>query len=341
MPKARIRVAHATYIARATHVVRAALGWVILLVTASARASGPECIVAPSSISQIRPASEARCFATTFFSPSLQRKIEINLLLPRTYGEKAIPYAIFLHGRGGDRKQIVDLGAIQQLEALEASGGEPFVIVAPSGGDHYWVNAAISKERWGDMVAKDLVAWIEETLVVKSGARALFGISMGAAGALQLGLNHPSIFPIVMSDSPIFRREQDIWTPDSMREEPHEDYDSFGQGEAYRARSPRALCQSALKMSGGQCLPFRSFRLDIGERDALLDRYPDTRAFILELMTRYPRFHIAIERCQGADSAPNDPERDGHTYVYWRCQMPTYLRWLSEQLSRDAASASD
>jgi pimeloyl-ACP methyl ester carboxylesterase len=284
-------------------------------------------------------AEETTCYSFEFTSKSLGRLIPVNVIVPKGYGFKnapLMPYAIFLHGRGGDREQLIDLGAVASMNTLLAKGGKGFLIFALSGGDHYWVNAAVSGEKWGDMVVKDFVAFVEHEFRVPRnlpGSRALFGISMGGAGTLQLALHHPRQFDTVMASSPVFRREIDIWKPGSEIDEPHEDYDSFGSGTSYLDRSPRAICEK-LKRADGTCLPFRNFRLDIGERDGMLDRYPDTRLFIHDLKITHPKFQIGIETCRDKNSTAENPDRDAHSYTYWRCQMPMYLSWISAQLTR-------
>ena len=284
------------------------------------------------------PATETTCYSYEFDSPSLGRKVEANVFVPKGYSTKSprLPFAIFLHGRGGGRAQSEDIG---MRDALDRSRG--FVIVAPSGGSKYWVNNARgAKEKWGDAVAKDLVADIERRFHViqnDPSARALFGISMGGAGVVQLGFNHRGVFGTGLSMSPVFRREKDIWKPGSKSEEPREDYDSFGVGADYRARSPRHLCEKS-RAKDGTCLPFNQFRLDIGEGDELLNKYPDTRDFIRELKSSHPASHIQIGRCP-QENCEDLAECQGHTYTYWRCALPEELKWLSDQLKRPSPNS--
>ena len=172
-----------------------------------------------------REAVSTGCYAYSFRSPSLKRSVDVNVYVPRGYTPKGprLPYAIFLHGRGGDRNQSFEIGAVSALDQVVRGGGRGFLIFAPSGGDQYWMNGAITKHRWGDLVAKDLVADIESRFHVvrgKSDARALMGLSMGGAGTLQLGFAHPTLFATAVSMSPIFRRENEIWKPGTDRNVP-------------------------------------------------------------------------------------------------------------------------
>lgn len=294
----------------------------------------PKC--APLETLGERPLSKTTCFSGTFKSESLGgREIPISLIAPEGYlRSKPVPYAIFLHGRGGDQEQILEVGAVDALERARKATGRSFLIVAPAGGNHYWVNAAISGERWGDMVVRDLVSHIEKSFAVLKGPanRALFGISMGGHGTLQLALNNPSVFRTGLAISPVFRSPQDIWTPTNPNGQPEEDYDSFGEGESYRARSARSLCER-VSPAPAPCLPFANFKLEIGDADPLLDQIPDTRAFIIELSRRH-RGNVSISACVDEKICSEDAECSGHTYAFWRCQMPSHLSWLAKNLGR-------
>ena len=294
----------------------------------------PKC--APLSTLGERPLETTTCFVGSFKSESLfSREIPLTVIAPEGYSKtNAIPYAIFLHGRGGNENQILEVQALSALEKAVKDTGRKFLIVAPAGGNHYWVNAAISGEKWGDMVVKDLVAHIEKTFAVRKGAsnRALFGISMGGHGTLQLALNNPGVFRTGLALSPVFRSAQDIWTPTNPNGQPEEDYDSFGEGENYRARSARALCER-VSPAPAPCLPFANFKLEIGDDDPLLDQIPDTRAFIEELSRRHPG-RVSISACLNEKICSEDAECNGHTHSFWRCQMPSQLDWLARNLGR-------
>lgn len=277
------------------------------------------------------------CYALSFHSESLNRDIDLNVFLPAHYSTRGMrwPFAIFLHGRGADRKQFEDIGGLHALESLERDGATGFLVAAPNGGNHYWMNAAISKEKWGDLVTRDLVQWIETNFQVerkKAAARAIFGLSMGAAGAVQLGFNDPGIFSIAALLSPVFRRETEIWKPNTESQQPKEDYDSFGTGASYKARSPRHLCETFRKPEG-TCLPFTSFRLDSGEQDPYLKQYTDTPKLIEEWRASHLRFPIEIGRCEtpGIHACKTPAECHGHTYAYWSCKIPIQMKWINRQ----------
>lgn len=312
-----------------------------LLLLSSVAAQGGAC--PPVSAASFKsPAKGAACYAVNFYSPSLGRNVDYNVIVPPGYSAQAnesFPYAIFLHGRGGDRDQLPSFGTADALTARVKKGGQGFLMFAPSGGDNYWMNGAVSKLKYGDMVTKDLIAHIEKTYRVTKGdpcQRALFGISMGGNGAVQLGQNNPQLFCTVAARSPVFRRPQDIWHPGSDSPEPKEDYGSYGEGADYEARSPRHLCEKAKRKDGG-CLPFRNFSLEIGADDPLLDKYPDTRAFIGDLKKGHPQFDIGVKNCDDAAACAAHKDCNSHSGTYWSCRMPSTVDWLSRQFEKEDA----
>ncbi|WP_413292236.1 alpha/beta hydrolase [Bdellovibrio sp. HCB185ZH] len=269
-----------------------------------------------------------RCFSTSFYSESLKKKVDYNVIVPPGYthdGGAPYPYAIFLHGRGGDRDSLVYTDGIESYDKVVREGARPFLIFAPNGQSHYWMNGAISKVKVADMVTKDLIRHIEEKYpVIKNEPcdRALFGISMGGNGALQLGLSNPNLVCTVYSMSPVFRTPAEIWTPNNNSTQPKEDYYSYGVGKDFEQRSARHICERLKKPGSDRCLPFKNFRLEIGSNDPFLKDTPDTKKFIEELKKAHPEFEIGIKDC-GTDNS--------HATAYWSCRMPHVMKWLSEQ----------
>lgn len=283
------------------------------------------------------PLQKSACYSLTFRANVLARDIAYNVVLPTGYPFKTQkPYAIFLHGRNGTPHQIIDLGVVEEMDKLIAEGQPPFLVFSPAGGNHYWMNAAISKEHWGSMVTRDFVRHIETMYKVvpnEPSRRALFGISMGGNGTVQLGFTDEGRFETALALSPVFRRDQDIWHPRSNSQEPRGDHDAYGTGDDYRARSARHLCEARSKKTGRpDCLPFKNFKLDIGPEDALLNNYPDTRKFIQELKLNHPKFDIGLKKCEIASYCTNGKGCQGHEYGYWKCRLPENLRWLSLKL---------
>ncbi|WP_413576272.1 alpha/beta hydrolase [Bdellovibrio sp. HCB290] len=267
----------------------------------------------------------------------MNKNVEFNVIVPPGYMPDAAtpyPYAIFLHGRGGDRDSLMSAGGLEAYDQTIRAGARPFLIFAPNGQSHYWMNGAKSKVMMADMVTKDLIEFIETNFRVFPNEpcdRALYGISMGGNGALQLGLSNPKLVCTVYSLSPVFRTPAEIWTPNSNSVQPQEDYYSYGVGKDFEARSARHICQKLKKPGSERCLPFKSFRLEIGSTDSFLKDTPDTKKFIEELKKNHPEFEIGIKDCDLKEVCDQKKDCNSHANTYWQCRMPHVMKWLSEQ----------
>jgi S-formylglutathione hydrolase FrmB len=151
----------------------------------------------------------ARVEEPTFASRALGRKAPYSVLLPPGYDDGAARYPVLymLHGMGGRRDEWRELGLFGAAEALMVAGEiDPFLIVLPQGDQGYWLDH-FDGPKWGTYVATDLVAEVDgryRTVPERAG-RAIGGMSMGALGALQLGMNHAGVFAVVGAHTPTWR----------------------------------------------------------------------------------------------------------------------------------------
>lgn len=240
-------------------------------------------------------------------------RVTYRVLLPKGYdASRTYPVLYFLHGRGGDRFLIEGLGFQAQMDRLVDEGGAPFIVIAPDGGNSYWMNAALKDERWGDVVTQELVRDVESKLPVRRdpAGRAIGGVSMGGHGAIQLSLNYPGVFGAIGAHSAVFRTQEE-----AIRDF----YYEFGTGEAYQNRDPFSLIR--LK---GKKLPAPLW-MDIGGQDPWL---------------RNTRNFAALVREQGYEAELHIAEDavGGHELGYWQYHLPTYLRWYARQFARQAAA---
>jgi pimeloyl-ACP methyl ester carboxylesterase len=127
--------------------------------------------------------------------------------LPPGYeeGTERYPVVYFLHGFSGSALGWLNtapfsLNLPERLERLVGSGAIPTGIgVFPDGftglGGSQWINSE-GIGRYRDLVAKDLVNWVDRTFrtVPKAASRALIGKSSGGYGALVISRFHPEIF---------------------------------------------------------------------------------------------------------------------------------------------------
>lgn len=119
-----------------------------------------------------------------------------TILLPEGYAKSRLRYPVLylLHGGGQDHTAFA---ARPWFAALLSRG---MIVVTPNAGDSWYVNSAADpKARYEDFVVQDLVPYVDgqyRTVATRDG-RALAGISMGAWGAMMLGLKHHQLFSAI------------------------------------------------------------------------------------------------------------------------------------------------
>lgn len=131
-----------------------------------------------------------------FFSESLQREMHINVVLPGGYEESEIEYPVLylLHGFTSNYFEFVNIGVPEYLNRMD------MMVVMVDAGNSSYANWAVSENgdplNFEDHVIKDVIAYVDKnyrTISERKG-RAINGISMGAAGAITLGLTYPELF---------------------------------------------------------------------------------------------------------------------------------------------------
>ena len=129
-------------------------------------------------------------------SASLGREQVATILLPASYGasRQRYPVVYLLHGGGQDHTAFAARGWFAALASRD------MIVVTPSVGDSWYVNSvADPTAKYEDFIVKDLIAYVDKeyrTIASREG-RAVAGISMGAWGAMLLGLKHHALFGAV------------------------------------------------------------------------------------------------------------------------------------------------
>ena len=224
--------------------------------TWGADSSVPGAAPQPMAASASHDPGEASIETRTFVSTALGRRtMPYAVYLPPGYADGTVtryPVLYMLHGMGGSFRTWQDYGLTTTADRLIRAGAiAPLIIVMPEGEAAYWVDHANGGPRWGSYVAQDLVAEVDARYrtVAQRQARAVGGQSMGAHGALQLAMNHPSVFAVVGAHSIALRRH-----PQAPA--------YFGDDAAFNQRDPIWLCARFPELA-------RTFAiwLDIGEED--------------------------------------------------------------------------
>ncbi|HEU5317317.1 MAG TPA: alpha/beta hydrolase-fold protein, partial [Chloroflexota bacterium] len=152
-----------------------------------------------------------------FHSAALGGEMPYRIVLPPNYGAREqqgrrYPVVYLLHGRGARYTEWWGYDLERRLNELFS--GDPqrhAIFVLAQGSTGYWANQQ-NGTKWGDYVAKDLVAHVDATYrtVATRPARAVGGLSMGGHGALQLALNFPDTFGVVGARGPTLHTRETV-----------------------------------------------------------------------------------------------------------------------------------
>jgi enterochelin esterase-like enzyme len=188
-----------------------------VLVLAIARALGAVALLlvltaAPAAAegSGRRFASVGRVEQHTFSSLSLDRRMPYAIWLPPGYDDepyRRYPVLYALHGMGGSNSEWMGYGLDGAADGLIQAGEiAPLIIVFPQGDQGYWFDN-FRGPRWGTYLARDVVAEVDARFrtIADREQRAVGGLSMGALGALQIGINYPDVFAVVGAHGPPLR----------------------------------------------------------------------------------------------------------------------------------------
>jgi S-formylglutathione hydrolase FrmB len=213
-----------------------------------------------------------------------------------------------LHGGGGDKDEWAAYGLVNDADqAIISKDIAPLIIVMPQGDLGYWVNWPDGGPRWGDYVVEDLRRQIDSTYRTLPDAahRAIGGLSMGGAGALQLAFTHPDLFGVVGAHSPALHVDDGSFST------------IYGTGADFAQREPIDLAVTAPDIDT------LKIWVDAGEEDPWLER--DTL-----LQQNLAERGIA----HNWSVLPG-----GHEGDYWIQNLPAYLRFYDSVLNGNAPAA--
>lgn len=227
--------------------------------------------------------------------------------------DEKVPVVYLLHGAEGTWEDCSEQ-AHEILQKLAAT--ERLVIVTPDGDPFGWYLDA-PKIEGGNIetfFTDELVPKVEQSLPV-SATRGIFGLSMGGHGALTLALKHPGLFTSVSSMSGAVDLSRAANRPTLVqRLGPYEQ-----KPELWQKHSALHLFQK---------YPSRGKKLQLlittGAEDPL---WTEGNRALHDALTTLKVPHL-YEESEG-----------GHTWTYWRAQLPRHLKFHSEQLHRAAETA--
>src|SRR5882762_10879393 len=159
--------------------------------------------------------AQERADCRAFRSAILNSSVRYCVFLPTSYSSpdanaRRYPVLYLLHGLGGNEQSMAVSGewtALQDLRRDHKAGD--FLVVAPDGGDTFYINSRDGKTLYGDFFLHEFMPFIERTYRVQTGrvARGITGFSMGGYGALRIAFAHPELFGSVSAHSGALMRE--------------------------------------------------------------------------------------------------------------------------------------
>jgi pimeloyl-ACP methyl ester carboxylesterase len=144
----------------------------------------------------------------TFFSHARERVVGYTIAYPPGHGPGSrLPFALFLHGFGGNHTSRLGGVSLAQALAGAVAGRElaPMALVAADGGGLYW-NPHPGDDPMAMLVDELIPMCRKRGLGVGERAIGAIGISMGGYGVLLLAERHPRLLAAVAAISPA------VWT---------------------------------------------------------------------------------------------------------------------------------
>ena len=155
--------------------------------------------------------AQSRIDCDALNSKILKHPVHYCVYLPAGYDAGAnqhpaqtYPVLYFLHGLGDNERTLFNSGGWTLFDDLRRQHkmGE-FLIVAPEGGQTFYINSADGSVRYSDFFLQEFIPLIETKYRIGKGRnnRAISGISMGGYGALRFAFAHPEMFSAVSAQS--------------------------------------------------------------------------------------------------------------------------------------------
>lgn len=265
---------------------------------ADARVTVPLPPASPASFVVSTPRVESHLFTAA----TLHRTMPYYLYLPPGYDSDPAhhyPVLYMLHGASGENNEWITYDLFDAADRLIHAGAiQPLLIVLPQGDEGYWVDHADGGPQWGKYVADDVVGEVDThyRTVPDRAHRAIGGLSMGAHGALQLGINYPDVFGIIGAHSPTLH-DFDTRPP------------GFGDTAYFAAHDPLHLY-----MAHPDVARTLTIWVDVGEGDQ-------------QWRARTEAFHKELQDARIPHTFHEYP--GGHTAYYWGGNGETYLRFYT------------
>lgn len=145
-------------------------------------------------------------------SESMNKNVNVSVVLPDSYGARRLPVVYLLHGYGDNNL----IGYLNRTNVRQLADQQNLIVVIPDGGTSWYFDSPIDPTyRYETFVAKELVAYVDKNYITdaRRERRAITGLSMGGHGALYLAIRHQDTFGAAgsMSGGVDFRPFPNSW----------------------------------------------------------------------------------------------------------------------------------
>ena len=137
-------------------------------------------------------------------SSSLGKTMHYTLWIPEgTPPKDGFPLLVMLHGLGDTDINWSKTHVLRIYQQVQQEGLAPHMVLVPNGERGYWVDQLETSKGYASWVMEAIYDVEAKYRISKDpGFRSIMGLSMGAWGALSIGLQHPEDFGQIIAMSP-------------------------------------------------------------------------------------------------------------------------------------------
>lgn len=260
----------------------------------------------------------------TVKSGVLKADRKYSVYLPAGYetNDRSYPVLYLLHGAGDDHTGWVQFGQVQHIadKAIAEGKAAPMIIVMPDAntGVRGYFNAIDGKFNYEDFFFTELIPHIEQTYRVRAEKRyrAISGLSMGGGGTIFYTLHHPEMFAAA---APLSAATGN-WDLEEFRERIKKNQPGISDAavnQYFDRHSVKSIIDNATPQELDNIKKVRWY-ISCGDDDFLYEG--NSLLHILFHKSGIPHEYRVKD--------------GGHTWSYWRMELPLVLEYVSKSFTQ-------